>query len=130
MHSRPGSFGTLVRCAATSLLAVSFEFVLLTMMVNWLHMHYLVAFVLSTVVYLFLNYVLNRVWAFRAGHRPVTGQLARHAGVVAVGMGLGIGLLRFFVGSVGLPYQFGWAVTALIGFFGWTYPMSRLFTFV
>ena len=93
-------------------------------------MHYLSGAIVATSAYLVINFVINRLWAFRAAAAAsVKRQLAKHIGVAAIGAGLGIALLRFFVHTVGLPYQLGWMFSGFIGFGTWTYPMSRLFTF-
>ena len=133
-QTRPSRIpSSLLRCAASSLASVALEFVLLTICVSVFHMHYLSGAIVATCAYLCINFVINRLWAFRAAAvasvSNVRKQLARHIGVAAVGAGLGIALLRFFVHTIGLPYQLGWMASGCIGFGTWTYPMSRLFTF-
>lgn len=120
---------TLLKCATSSLTAFAIEFGLLILLVSVFHIFYLYAAVLATIVYLFINFLMNRRWAFRATHAHPVRQFAKHVGVAGVGMGLAVFLLRFFVHTVGLPYQLGWIVTGAIGFSTWTYPMSRLFTY-
>jgi putative flippase GtrA len=102
----PRSF---VAAALSSLAAVAVEFALLTLLVSVLHLHYLASAALVTVAYVAINFTLNRRWAFRAGHAPAAGQLARHVGVTAVGLGNALMLMRLSVGDIGLPYQLGWA---------------------
>lgn len=121
----------LVRCAATSLAAVAVEFVLLTFFVSVLHMHYLTAAIVSTAVYLLVTFILNRRWAFamRGPRREAALQLARHLGVAGIGLGLALVQMRFFIHTIGMPYQLGWAAAGCVNFGAWTWPMSRFFTF-
>lgn len=120
---------SLVRCAASSLAAVALEFILLTFFVSVLRMHYLVAAIASTAVYLLVTFLLNRRWAFSASGAPAGRQLARHLGVSGVGLGLALVQMRFFIHTVGLPYQLGWAAAGCVNFGAWTWPMSRFFTY-
>lgn len=118
-----------VRCAASSLAAVAIEFVLLTFFVSVLHMHYLVAAIASTGVYLAVNFLLNRRWAFSGHGGPAFKQFARHLGVAGVGLGLALVMMRFFIHTIGMPYQLGWAAAGCVNFGTWTWPMNRFFTF-
>lgn len=120
---------SLVASALSSLAAVALELLLLTLLVSVAHVHYLVAAALATAGYLIVHFVLSRFWAFRARAGCAVRQLARHAGVTAVGLGIVLALMRLCIDGIGLPYQAGWAVAGSVSFGLWTYPMSRFFTF-
>jgi putative flippase GtrA len=121
--------GTLVRCGASSLVAVGLEFLLLSILVSGLRMRAVPASAIAAGAYLAANFVLNRRWAFRGHGGRIEGQLARHLGVAGVGSGLVIVLLWILVDVARMPYPIGWAVAGLLAFVGWTYPMNRFFTF-
>jgi putative flippase GtrA len=123
--SRPRGLRNFVRCAGSSIVSVAAEFVVLTLLVSVCHVYYLLASLASTIGYLILNFILNRRWAFRAGHAPVWPQVKRHLGSAAIGMALGTTLLWVFVHSARLPYQLGWAASGCVVFSAWTWPINR-----
>jgi putative flippase GtrA len=120
---------TLLRCAASSLTAVTVEFALLSALVSLLHVFYLAGALIAGAVGLLLAFGMNRRWAFRDAAGARWAQLGKHVVVVAVGIGLGTALLWLGVSQLSLPYQLGWLASGTIVFFGWTFPMQRFFTF-
>jgi putative flippase GtrA len=90
---------------------------------------YLVGAGIASGVFLLVNFLLNRRWAFRARHGRVWTQLFRQAVVVAGGSAIAIPLLWLFVGHIHLPYQVGWPAAGVVCFFSWTFPMNRFFTY-
>jgi putative flippase GtrA len=119
---------TLARAAGSSLAAVAVEVGLLTVLVTFLHVAYLIGSVIAGVVYLVVNFVLNRRWAFR-NRAPVGPQLLRHGVVSGGGTMLGLPLLRVFVDGAHMPLAIAWTISAAIAFLAWTFPMHRLFTY-
>src|SRR5690348_9614768 len=105
---------TMARCAGSSVAGVAVEFGVLTLLVEALHLYYLVGAVLAGLFYCTLSFLLNRYWAFRATHAPAWPQLARHGLVAGGGMLLGTPLLWLLVGRVGMPYQVAWATGGVL----------------
>ncbi len=120
---------SLVRCAGSSLAAVTVEFALLTALVSLFHVFYLAGALVAGVAGLLLAFLLNRRWAFADGRAGAWRQLAKHVLVVVGGIGLGTALLWIAVSRLSLPYQLGWVASGLVVFFAWTFPMQRFFTF-
>jgi putative flippase GtrA len=120
---------TLFRCAGSSLVAVSLEFGLLSLLVSVLHWFYLAASLIAGVAGFVISFLFNRIWAFEARTGSAPGQLLRHAFVVVGGLGLGLGLLWLEVDQLGLPYQLSWIIGGSLVFLAWTYPMHRWFTY-
>ena len=119
----------LFRCAGSSIAAVAVEFALLNLLVSVFHVFYLVGAGLASGVFLLINFLLNRHWAFRATRGRPWAQLARQAVVVGGGAAIGLPLLALLVGHVHLPYQVGWPIAGVVCFFSWTFPMNRFFTY-
>jgi putative flippase GtrA len=127
--TRPRGLKLLVRSTVAAVGCIAVEFGLLTVFVSHLHMHYLLATVLAGVVYLFLNFFLNRRWAFEARHGSPLPQLLRHGFVILGGIALGCPLLWVSVSVLGLTYRLGWAASGAIAYLAWTFPMHKHFTY-
>ena len=119
----------LVRCAGSSIAGVTVEFALLNLLVSVFHVFYLAAAAAASAVFLVINFLLNRHWAFRATRGRAWPQMLRHAVVVGGGAAIGLSLLALLVGHVHLPYQLGWSIAGVVCFFSWTFPMNRFFTY-
>jgi putative flippase GtrA len=120
---------SLVRCAGSSVAAVTIEFVLLLVLVSRLHIFYLAAALLAGLCGFAVSFVLNRAWAFEARSGCPKRQLCKHGLVVGGGLALGTALMWLLVTQLHLPYQVGWLGGGAIVFMGWTYPMQRFFTY-
>jgi putative flippase GtrA len=126
----PQRYEQLVRCGTSSLAAVGLEFSILSFLVSVAHVRYLEASGLAACAYLLASFVLNRRWAFRADARAASAhQLGCHIAVASVGSGIVLVLLWLLVERARLWYPVAWALSGMVAFLGWTYPMSRRFTF-
>jgi putative flippase GtrA len=120
---------SLVRCAGSSVAAVTLEFALLLFMVSWLHLYYVAAAVLAGLCGCVVSFLINRAWAFEARGGCARRQLCKHGVVVGGGVALGTLLMWLLVTVLRLPYQVGWLGGGALVFLGWTYPMQRFFTY-
>jgi putative flippase GtrA len=71
-----------------------------------------------------LNFVLNRIWAFRS-RGPVLRQGGGYAVVTAIWIGLSALAVHACVGLVRLPYLVARIVADVVVFLGWGFPASR-----
>lgn len=121
--------GTFSRSALTSLFTTALDFGTLTGLVELVHVNYVLATWLGTVVGSLSNFTINRVWAFDARDRPGTGQFARFLVAQAAATLLHTGGVWFFTAVLGLPYQASKLVISVLVYLGWNYPMNRWFVF-
>jgi putative flippase GtrA len=120
---------SLVRCAGSSVAAVTIEFFLLLLLVSRLHMFYLVAALVAGLTGFVVSFIINRRWAFEGRRGCPKRQLFKHGVVVGGGLGLGTALMWLLVTRLHFPYQVGWLGGGALVFMGWTYPMQRFFTY-
>lgn len=120
---------TLVRCAGSSVAAVTLEFFLLLLLVSRLHMFYIAAALLAGACGFVVSFLLNRTWAFEARAGCPKRQLVKHGVVVGGGLALGTALMWLLVTGLHLPYPVGWLGGGAIVFLCWTFPMQRFFTY-
>jgi putative flippase GtrA len=120
---------SMVRCAGSSIAAVSLEFAILSLLVSALHLFYLAGALIAGAVGFFVSFLLNRRWAFRARHGSAPRQLLRHSVVVGGGIALGMLFMWLLISRLHLPYQVGWLGGGAMVFLVWTFPMQRFFTF-
>jgi putative flippase GtrA len=120
---------SLVRCAGSSVAAVTIEFFLLLLLVSRLHVFYVAAAVMAGLTGLVVSFVINRRWAFEGRRGCPKRQLCKHGVVVGGGVALGTGLMWLLVTLLHFPYQVGWLGGGALVFMGWTYPMQRFFTY-
>jgi putative flippase GtrA len=120
---------SLVRCAGSSVAAVTLELGLLLVLVSVLHLFYLAAAVLAGLCGFVVSFLINRVWAFEGRRGCPKRQLCKHAIVVGGGIALGTLLMWLLVSRLHLRYEVGWLGGGALVFVGWTYPMQRFFTY-
>ena len=120
---------TLPRSIVTSLITTALDYSVLAGSVELLHVNYVLATWLGTVVGSLSNFAINRNWAFRGSPLGLRQQLLRFVLVQAGASGLqtlGVWLLTRFGG---LPYLGSKTVVAAVVALGWNYPMNRKFVF-
>ena len=113
----------------TSLFTTALDFATLTGLVEGLHVNYVLATWLGTVVGSLSNFTINRVWAFDARSQPHAGQFFRFVIVQAAASlwhTAGVWALTRFVG---IPYWESKVVISAAVYLGWNYPMNRWFVF-
>jgi putative flippase GtrA len=118
-----------VRSGLTSLLTTAFDFAVLTGCVELLHVNYVLATWLGTVVGSLSNFTINKHWAFKGSAVPLPHQLGRFVLVQAGSSGwntLGVWLLTRYGG---LQYQISKVIIAAVVAVAWNYPMNRVFVF-
>ena len=118
-----------IRSGLTSLLTTAFDFAVLTGCVELLHVNYVLATWLGTVVGSLSNFTINKHWAFKGSMVPLPHQLGRFVLVQAGSSGwntLGVWLLTRYGG---LQYQISKAIIAAVVAVAWNYPMNRVFVF-
>jgi putative flippase GtrA len=114
-----------IRSILTSLLTTVLDFAVLTAMVELLHVNYVFATWLGTVVGSLSNFTINKHWAFKGSSLTLPNQFGRFLLVQAGASGwqtLGVWLLTRFGG---LPYQVSKLIVAAIVALAWNYPMNR-----
>jgi putative flippase GtrA len=114
-----------LRSATTSLFTSALDFAVLIGSVELLHVNYVFATWLGTVVGSLSNFTINKHWAFKGSSITLPHQLARFA-LVQTGAStlqtLGVWLLTRFGG---LPYQLSKLIVAAAVAVAWNYPMNR-----
>jgi putative flippase GtrA len=114
-----------VRSVLTSLFTSALDFAVLTGAVELVHINYVFATWLGTVVGSLSNFTINKHWAFKGSSLPLPSQLVRFALVQAGASALhtvGVWLVTRFGG---LPYQESKLIVAVAVGLGWNYPMNR-----
>lgn len=118
-----------IRSGLTSLLTTVFDFAVLTGCVELLHVNYVLATWLGTVVGSLSNFTINKHWAFKGSEVPLPHQLGRFVLVQAGSSAwntLGVWLLTRYGG---LQYQISKLIVAAVVAVAWNYPMNRLLVF-
>ena len=120
---------TLPRSILTSLFTTALDFGALTGAVELLHVNYVLATWMGTVVGSLSNFAINKRWAFHGSPLGLRHQFPRfvlvQAGASALHT-LGVWLLTRFGG---LPYLGSKSVIAALVALGWNYPLNRYFVF-
>ena len=120
---------TLPRSILTSLFTTALDFGVLTGAVELLHVNYVLATWLGTVVGSLSNFAINKRWAFHGSPLALRHQLLRFVLVQAGSSALntvGVWLLTRFAG---LPYLGSKTVIAAVVALGWNYPLNRRLVF-
>jgi len=118
-----------IRSGLTSLLTTVFDFAVLTGCVELLHVNYVLATWLGTVVGSLSNFTINKHWAFKGSAVPLPHQLGRFVLVQAGSSGwntLGVWLVTRYGG---MQYQVSKLIVAAAVAVAWNYPMNRLLVF-
>jgi putative flippase GtrA len=118
-----------IRSGLTSLLTTAFDFATLTGVVELLHVNYVLATWLGTVVGSLSNFTINKHWAFKGSSVPLPHQLGRFVLVQAGSSAwntLGVWLMTRYGG---LDYKLSKLFVAALVALAWNYPMNRFFVF-
>jgi putative flippase GtrA len=75
------------------------------------------------------NFVLARIFAYRATEAAVAGQSWRYAIVSAASLALNAAGEQLFNGILGLQYLVARVITSVIVSNAWNYPLQRFFVF-
>ena len=97
--------------------------------VELLHVDYVLATFIGTVLGFATNFTLNRFWAFDAASEPWTRQLLRSLPVQAGStfwQTLGVWLVTRFGG---IEYEISKLLVAVAVYLGWNYQMNKRFVF-
>ncbi len=106
-----------------------FDFGLLYLLTDILHLYYLLSAVISYGSGMAVNYSLSVKWAF--GRRSMTNRMAEFGVFIAIGVaGMGVNTLILWLwqGVLGLHYLLGRIVSAVIGFV-WKFAARKLALF-
>ena len=120
---------TLPRSILTSLITTALDYGVLVGSVELLHVDYVLATWMGTVVGSLSNFTINKHWAFHGSPLTLRHQLLRFLLVQAGSSGLqtlGVWLLTRFGG---LPYLGSKTVIAALVAIAWNYPLNRFFVF-
>ena len=110
-------------------LAFVVDLVLLFVLTEYAHWHYLVSATLSFLAGLLVNYILSTQWIFRSSkikNKKIEFILFGLIGVI--GLGLNNVLLYFFTDLIGLYYMLSELITAVL-VYAWNFLGRRYFLF-
>jgi putative flippase GtrA len=122
------TFGELARYGLTGALCVALNVAIVTVLTEFVGLHYLWSFAVCFVTVTLVGFALNRWWTFRKfGGAPVQ-DLRRYVIVTLANMAVGIPLCGFLVDVVGLHY---WLAIVLISlaFVPLTFLLQRNWSF-
>ena len=120
---------SLGRSILTSIFTTALDFATLMGLVELLHVEYVLATFLGTVVGFVASFAINRHWSFEAAHHPAHWQFVRVLPVQAGSTGLHTLGVWLFTAFVGLPYWISKIVVSALVYLGWNYPMNRFWVF-
>jgi putative flippase GtrA len=123
-RSSPPSRGTFSRNTITSIVTSALDFFTLTGLVELVHVDYVLATWIGTVVGSLSNFSINRWWSFQASSQPRSGQFFRFVLVQAGASGLHTAGVWLFTRFLGLPYPVSKLVVATLVYLAWNYPMN------
>ncbi len=118
-----------IRSGLTSLLTTAFDFAMLTGCVELLHVNYVFATWLGTVVGSLSNFTINKHWAFKGSMVPLPHQLGRFVLVQAGSSGLNTLGVWLVTRYGGLQYLISKLIIAAVVAVAWNYPMNRTVVF-
>src|SRR5262249_26806732 len=120
---------SLGRSILTSIFTTALDFGTLMGLVELVHVDYVIATFIGTIVGFLANFTINRYWSFEATQGAVQWQFVRILPVQAGSTGLqtlGVWIFdRFF----GFSYWAAKIVVSTLVYLGWNYPMNRFWVF-
>ncbi len=124
----PGeSTGQLLRSALTGAVATGIDFAIVDGLVRGAAMFPGLATLFGAAVGAVVNYMMNRLWAFRSRAHPGS-EIVRYALVSAGAAVLNAGLVSLLV-TAQVPYRPAWIVVRAAVFVGFTFLLLRGFVF-
>jgi len=83
-----------------------FDFVILYLLVEYLHIFYLLAAILSVAIVLWYSFTLNKLWTFQNYEKKYFVQFIQYVISHSVALGVNLGVLTALVEIFGLWYLF------------------------
>jgi putative flippase GtrA len=120
---------SLGRSIVTSIFTTALDFGTLMGLVELVHVDYVIATFVGTIVGFLSNFAINRHWAFEAHEGPLHWQFVRVLPVQAGSTGLQTFGVWVFGRFVGLRYWLAKLVVSALVYLLWNYPMNRYFVF-
>jgi len=120
---------SLARSMLTSVFSTAVDFGTLMGLVELVHVDYVLATFLGTLVGFLTNFTINRYWAFDAAADHLGWQFVRVLPVQAGSTGLQTVGVWIFDRFVGLRYWAAKIVVATLVYLCWNYPMNRFWVF-
>jgi len=127
--SRPSLFTSFKRAQIASLIATVVDFVTLVMLVEHVRVYYVTATAIGAFVGAVTNFLLGRLWSFRAVHGKYTSQAFRYALVSAGSLVLNSLGVWWFTEHHAIPYTLSKIATALLVGIFFNFPLHRAFVF-
>jgi putative flippase GtrA len=121
--------GSFSRNTLTSVFTTAVDFFTLTGLVELVHINYVLATWIGTVVGSLSNFSINRWWSFQASWQPRSGQFFRFVLVQVGASALHTVGVWLFTRFLGLPYPVSKLVVATLVYLAWNYPMNRWLVF-
>jgi len=118
-----------VRSQVAAALATLMDFGCMVLLVEAVHMHYVLATACGSLVGGATAFVTNRHWSFRAGHLEVSPQMLRYAVTWLGSLTLNCVLVYAMTEEAGLTYTLSKAVTAVLVGACFNFPLHRYYVF-
>jgi len=119
----------LPRNVLASLLVTGTESLILPLLVEVLHVYYLLAVSGVMLAGATGAFFLNKYWVFEARRGRTRRQYLRQIGVAAGGYFANLALIWLLTEKLHVHYLISFLASAVVVFFGWNYPGSRWFVF-
>jgi putative flippase GtrA len=116
------------RATATSIFTTSLDFALLALLVECFGVNYALATFLGTVLGASSNFLINRVWAFRAAEGHAGHQAARYF-LVQLGSSAIHTTGVWLATRAGIEYLVAKFAVACLAYLVWNYPLNHAFVF-
>lgn len=128
-HRPIGEIRMFSRSIVSSGLATTADFLLFSFLVEMASFHPAVATFLGCILGGFINFLVNKYWAFPGNNGSMLTQGWRYvvvSGTSALLNSAGVGLLLLLPIS---DYRIAWIVARVVVYSGWNYPLQRGFVF-
>jgi phosphatidylglycerophosphate synthase/putative flippase GtrA len=122
------SLGRPLKSALSNGLATAVDGAVASALYYWSSKHPGVATALGCAAGALVSFTLSRVWAFEVKGGPVLAQIARYAFGSVSTLALNAGGVVLMT-ELGVPFLPAWAITRVVVFATWSYPVQRDFVF-